>query len=148
MENDFRYIHEVILDKLEFDQYTYYVDPGPNGTILSYNFNVYNWEKELFNNFVVYGDLGTANSQCLPAIEKRLKNEKVDLIWHVGDVCYDLYEHDGKAADDWMNKMEPVAAEYPYMVIPGNHEAKFNFSHYESRYNSVSPTNPYYYRNS
>ena len=31
------------------------------------------------------------------------------------------------------------------MTIPGNHESHFNFTHYESRYSSVSKTNPYYY---
>ena len=58
----------------------------------------------------------------------------------------DLYKENGTYADNWMNMIEPIAAEYPYMVIPGNHENFFNFTHYESRYNSVSETNPYYYR--
>ncbi len=31
------------------------------------------------------------------------------------------------------------------MTIPGNHESYYNFTYYESRYSSVSKTNPYYY---
>ena len=35
--------------------------------------------------------------------------------------------------DDWMNFIEPIAANVPYMVIPGNHDYHFNFSHYERK---------------
>jgi hypothetical protein len=31
---------------------------------------------------------------------------------------------------DWMKSIEGVAAYVPYMVSPGNHEQRYNFSHY------------------
>ena len=75
-----------------------------------------------------------------------MQTDKVDLIMHVGDLAYNLYEENGTATDKWMNLVEPFAASFPYMTIPGNHENYFNFTHYTSRYNSVSRTNPFYYR--
>ena len=50
-------------------------------------------------------------------------------------------------ADNWMNMMEPMAAEVPYMTSVGNHEEYFNFTHYEGRYKSQTPDgNPFFYR--
>ena len=85
----YRYIHEVILDDLEFEQYAYSIQPENSEAKTEFTFNVHKTERENFNNFIVYGDLGLENAECLPAIEKRTKDEKVDLIWHVGDMCYD-----------------------------------------------------------
>jgi predicted MPP superfamily phosphohydrolase len=76
----------------------------------------------------------------------RLNAEAVDLILHVGDIAYNMYEDNGKVTDQWMNLVEPYAASYPYMTIPGNHENYFNFTHYTSRYSTISNTNPFYYR--
>ena len=50
-------------------------------------------------------------------------------------------------SDHWMNLMEPLAAETPYMTSVGNHEFHYNFTHYNSRYASQSPDgNPFFYR--
>ena len=91
-------------------------------------------KEEDVNKFVVYGDMGVENDQCLDAISEFSKKNDVDLIWHVGDLCYDLCENNGTHTDDWMNLVEPLAASVPYMVIPGNHESNFNFTHYERNF--------------
>ena len=44
-------------------------------------------KSEEINKFVVYGDMGVENDQCLDAISKFSKKNDVDLIWHVGDLC-------------------------------------------------------------
>ena len=44
-------------------------------------------------------------------MEKRIKSEKVDLILHIGDIAYNMFEEDGKATDSWMNMVEPYAAQ-------------------------------------
>jgi len=145
LQNDYRYIHTVILEGLMFnEQYEYWLN-GFDQDPVHYFFDVKMQKEEELNKFVVYGDMGVENDQCLEAISEFSKKNDVDLIWHVGDLCYDLYENNGTHTDDWMNLVEPLAASFPYMVIPGNHESKFNFTHYESRYTSVSRSNPYYY---
>lgn len=36
----------------------------------------------------------------------------------------------GRRASQFLDLVEPVASRLPYMVLPGNHEWHFNFSHY------------------
>ena len=45
---------------------------------------------------VVYGDMGTTNDMCFEAIKNYVENNKVDLLWHVGDFCYNMDEMDGE----------------------------------------------------
>jgi len=75
LANDYRYIHDVVLNNLDFDEYTYHIDSKPIPS-RSYPFNVYDWTTENWSNFMIYGDMGRANSECLPAIEERLKTDK------------------------------------------------------------------------
>lgn len=80
----------------------------------------------------IFGDMGVVNSEGTYE-QLRAHQDDFDLIWHIGDISY---------ADDWfirglrnlvtfgyektyneyMNMMEPVTAEKPWMVLPGNHE--------------------------
>ena len=55
-----------MLNNLEFGEYVYTIDGKRNFT-----FNVFDWTKETFNNFLIYGDMGINNSQCLDAVETR-----------------------------------------------------------------------------
>ena len=57
----------------------------------------------------------------------------IDMVMHLGDLCYNLHEEMGMKADKWMNFIQPVAAKIPYQTLPGNHEKYFNYTHYESR---------------
>ena len=47
------------------------------------------------HNMVVYGDMGTTNDMCFEAIKNYVQKNKVDLLWHVGDFCYNMDEMDG-----------------------------------------------------
>ena len=57
------------------------------------------------------GNKGNLSLFPQKAIEKRIKSEKVDLILHIGDIAYNMFEEDGKATDSWMNMVEPYAAQ-------------------------------------
>ena len=56
----------------------------------------------------------------------RIRNEvnsgTVDAILHVGDMAYDMFEDDGRQGDRFMNMIQDVAVQVPYMTLPGNHE--------------------------
>jgi len=45
---------------------------------------------------------------------------------------------EGMLGDIFMTEIEPVAAHKPYMVCPGNHETKYNFSHYTNRFSGIT----------
>ncbi len=36
----------------------------------------------------------------------------------------------GRRAAQFLRRVEPLASRLPYMVLPGNHEVHYNFSHY------------------
>lgn len=62
----------------------------------------------------------------------------LDMIFHLGDIAYDLHSEGGRLGDRFMRHLEPLAASLPYQVCPGNHEAPLNFSHYDGRFSMLS----------
>ena len=57
---------------------------------------------------VVFADMGVTNAMCLPGMEqymkttnKYTKKNKADLIWHVGDLAYDMFEIGGNKVRFW-----------------------------------------------
>ena len=89
----------------------------------------------------VYGDMGSENPQSLPRLQQEAQEGRYDAIFHVGDFGYDLYEEDGKLGDRFMRQIEPIAAFVPYMTSVGNHEEKYKFSHYKSRFSMPGTEN-------
>lgn len=61
-------------------------------------------------------------------------------IWHLGDFAYDLYSQDGRVGDNFLNSIEVIAAEKPYMAVVGNHEIPNFFEDFLLRF-----TSPLYY---
>ena len=60
------------------------------------------YRKKDSNLMVVFADMGVTNAMCLPGMEqymkttnKYTKKNKADLIWHVGDLAYDMFEIGG-----------------------------------------------------
>lgn len=42
--------------------------------------------------FAVYGDMGLENAQSVPRLTREVDQGHFDMILHVGDVAYDMYE--------------------------------------------------------
>ena len=61
-----------------------------------------------------------------------------DVLFHIGDIAYNLHERHGHQGHDYMNLVEPIASRIPYMTCPGNHEQFGNFSHYDARFSMLS----------
>jgi hypothetical protein len=56
------------------------------------------------------------------------------MVIHAGDWAYDLEDNNGEVGNDFLNAIQPVAANFPWMGAPGNHEADSNtFDQYKSR---------------
>ena len=101
--------------------------------------------------FIVLGDWGTRkNGQYTRhVLSQQAKIRNFDAVLHVGDMAYDLYDELGAVGDTWLNMVEPVAAYYAYMTLPGNHEIHHNFTHYKARfgmpYNQANNGTSYFY---
>eukprot|EP00117_Sycon_ciliatum_P047556 scpid31150/ scgid0868/ Iron/zinc purple acid phosphatase-like protein len=95
---------------------------------------------------VMFGDMGkVGGSATLPRLKDEAKAGDNVAMFHVGDFAYDFQDDGGKRGDDFMNRLQDVAANIPYMTCPGNHEIAYNFSHYRNRFampsDDASPAN-------
>uniref|UniRef100_A0A1I8BYK0 Purple acid phosphatase n=1 Tax=Meloidogyne hapla TaxID=6305 RepID=A0A1I8BYK0_MELHA len=84
--------------------------------------------------FAVFGDMGNVNARSLGKLQREAQNGDFDMILHVGDLAYDLDTDQGNFGDEFMRQIEPAAAYAPYMVVVGNHESAYNFSHFINRF--------------
>ncbi|XP_005101479.2 acid phosphatase type 7 [Aplysia californica] len=100
-----------------------------------------NWSPRL----AIYGDMGNVNARSLPRLEADAFAGMYDAVLHVGDMGYDMFEMDGKLGDEFMNQIEPLASQLPYMTCPGNHEERYNFSHYRHRFTMPGDEGKMYY---
>jgi hypothetical protein len=62
------------------------------------------------------------------------KTHKYDFLTVGGDQAYNMDDFNGTKGDEYMNFMQEVYAQLPYMGAVGNHEGAYNFSHYKNRY--------------
>ena len=83
----------------------------------------------------MFGDMGNENAVSLPLIQREVDAGHFDAVIHVGDMAYDMAELDGLRGDIFMEKIEPIASQVPYMTCPGNHEWHYNFTNYKARFN-------------
>jgi len=70
----------------------------------------------------IWGDMGiSANALAtMPLLLKDVESGEIDVLVHVGDLAYDLQSNAGATGDAYMQQMQPVAANIPYHVCPGN----------------------------
>ena len=129
----------------------YYIVGDPHyGLSEMYSFrtapDVSTLEEHLPLRFAVYGDMGVDldGSTVLNEISNHLDEDPdyFDSIIHVGDMAYDMYERNGSQGDDFMNMIQPVASRVSYLVDMGNHEEKYRFSHYTSRFAGMPISDP------
>ena len=96
-----------------------------------------NWSPRL----AIYGDMGYVNAHSLNSLRDDVQRGLYDAILHIGDIGYDLdtvlticliingrlklfscFQDNGRVGDNFMGKIEAIAANVPYQVCPGNHE--------------------------
>lgn len=89
--------------------------------------------------FIHLADMGLDNDLTLSNISSFVsraaeQGTPYDAILHAGDLAYDFHSKQGTVGDQFMMAIEPVASAVPYMTCPGNHESRYNFSHYRKRF--------------
>jgi hypothetical protein len=112
-------IHRVVMTGLK-PATTYYYQVGANdssGWSEVYSFTTFTPGKEI--NYAVIADMAyDTNSDVTVADMIELVDQgKLDVVIHSGDISY----ADGYMPhfDDFLNKVQPIAARIPYMVAPG-----------------------------
>jgi len=130
----FQYIHRVTLRNLKpKTNYVYHCGSDLGWSPMFY-FNTLPDGTDWAPRFAVYGDMGNENAQSLPRLQEETVQGRYDMFLHVGDMGYDMFDQNGEVGNAFMRQIEPIAAYVPYMVSVGNHEEKYNFSHYSQRF--------------
>lgn len=112
-------IHRALMTNLK-PATTYYYQVGADdnsGWSEIYSFTTYDPNKEL--NFAVIADMAydTNSDGTVADLIKLVDEGQIDVVIHSGDISY----ADGYMPhfDDFLNKVQPIAARVPYMVTPG-----------------------------
>lgn len=74
------------------------------------------------------------NGISIGPLQEEAQRGSLDMIWHVGDMAYNMATDNARYGDSFMRQIEPTAAYIPYQVAVGNHEAAYNFSNYRARF--------------
>ncbi|XP_032237030.1 acid phosphatase type 7 [Nematostella vectensis] len=127
-------IHNVKLTGLQPNT-KYYYKVGDVNQTMSDTFSFSTKENNII--YAVYGDMGYSNAVSLPQLVQEARDGHFQAVIHVGDLAYDFYQKDADTGDNFMNAIQPVATLVPYMALPGNHEHRFNFSHYKNRFSNM-----------
>jgi len=130
--------HHVVLENL-FSNTKYYYQCGDEisgwSDVLTFTTAPAGKQASDFEEFTlaVIGDMGVDFSKNTMALLAELAtNNEYKLIWHVGDISYaddGFLTHPLKFTyetvwNEYMNDIQSFISEFPYMVLPGNHEAE------------------------
>ncbi|XP_032588765.1 acid phosphatase type 7 isoform X2 [Drosophila mojavensis] len=130
-----QYIHKVTLSSLKPNTHYEYSCGSDLGWSAVYSFKTPPAGEDWSPSLAIYGDMGNENAQSLARLQQDSQLGMYDAIIHVGDFAYDMDSNDARVGDEFMRQIETLAAYVPYMVCPGNHEEKYNFSNYRARFN-------------
>ncbi|KAG1662296.1 Acid phosphatase type 7 [Nymphon striatum] len=95
--------------------------------------------------FLIYGDMGTLNARSVPRMTYEVGLGMYDTLLHVGDIAYNMQDESGGVGDQFQEMVEPIAANLPYMLTPGNHDTYDNYSEYKNRFSTPGDQQGLYY---
>ncbi|KAI9261716.1 Metallo-dependent phosphatase-like protein [Sporodiniella umbellata] len=133
------YLHNIKTDTLKPDTKFYYqVGSKQDGNTQwsnTYEFRSASLKKDF--SFIATGDIGACNAVSAFHMMEYGKTGKYDFVTVAGDQGYDLSDFGGTKGDQYMNFMQDLFANVPYLGSAGNHEFWYNFSHYKNRFDIV-----------
>uniref|UniRef100_A0A915ELW7 Purple acid phosphatase n=1 Tax=Ditylenchus dipsaci TaxID=166011 RepID=A0A915ELW7_9BILA len=96
----------------------------------------------------IFGDLAAGKRGIItPFLIQAARTRQFDLIIHAGDIAYNFYS--GKTGNFFLNDLQEVFAQIPYIIAIGNHErekdhAFHNVKHRFKMPNSMDGSNQFY----
>ncbi|RWS03782.1 iron/zinc purple acid phosphatase-like protein, partial [Dinothrombium tinctorium] len=134
------YIHRVFLGGLKVGQ-TYNYRCGNDGVWSEvHSFTTVKNRQDWSPRMAIYGDLATKSGggRCFESLAERVKNKKYDIVFHVGDLAYNMDSYNARVGDQFMREIEPIAANVPYMNIYKFFYLNSNFSNYNNRFTMIN----------
>ncbi|OZJ02775.1 hypothetical protein BZG36_03480 [Bifiguratus adelaidae] len=113
------------------------IDMSGNSTWSQSTFEFHTASKDDTTNFIATADLGLVNAVALPNLINLAKSHEYDFMTLSGDQAYDMADFNGTKGDDYMNMVQDLFANIPFIGGVGNHESAYNFSHWKNRFNNV-----------
>ncbi|BFZ11866.1 hypothetical protein BsWGS_14905 [Bradybaena similaris] len=144
-EQRVQFIHTVQLRHLKENATYYYIVGSDDGWSSQFSFKSLPAGEDWSPSVAVFGDMGSDNAQSLPRLQSDVDANMYDAIIHVGDIAYDLDSNNGRVGDTFMQQIESLAANVPYMTCVGNHEHAYNFSNYKARFTMPNDNGNMYY---
>ncbi|KAJ2944066.1 hypothetical protein O0L34_g8405 [Tuta absoluta] len=132
-----QWIHRVMLKDLKYDTKYVYRVGSKDGMSIEYSFYTPPSGQDFVLNALIVGDMGIPQGvdvKTVAGLKYELNHSRYHMTIHNGDFAYNFHDENGTRGDKFMRMIEPVAANVPYMTTPGNHEDRYNFSHYKNRF--------------
>ncbi|CAL1527067.1 unnamed protein product [Lymnaea stagnalis] len=122
-------------------RYSYRIING-NSTVKSetLTFEVPHNDSAKSHSFLIVADMGML-TKALQFLIHEAVNGEYEVVFHVGDIAYNLNSEGGSLGDHYMNRVAKFTSHVPYMTTPGDHERFRSFYHY--RYRFSMPNSPW-----
>ncbi|BFZ10366.1 hypothetical protein BsWGS_13404 [Bradybaena similaris] len=133
--NAAKYMHRAELLNLKpGTRYSYYVVCFLSGSRTEkFTFEVPHGNPQKHHRFVVLADVGLL-TRSLQFLVHEVLNGGYEVVFHIGDIAYNLGTQGGSVGDEFMNKISNFTARVPYMTTPGDHERFSDFYDYRHRF--------------
>ncbi|CAJ0564159.1 unnamed protein product, partial [Mesorhabditis spiculigera] len=135
--NSIRHTHRVTLTGLEPGVRYFYKVGSDEGMSKPFNFTMIDPKKPV--RAAIFGDLAQGQKGLsLEPLRYYSFTGRYNIMFHIGDIAYDMDQADGWIGDYFFKEFEDVASHIPYMTLAGNHEQSQNFNHYINRFTMPS----------
>ena len=136
-----QYIHRVTFNRLKYGQQYWYQCGDGKWMSDVYTFKAKRTDRSYQPRIAFYGDLGVIHEQIMGKLTTEINKGDFDVILHVGDFAYNMESYDSRLGDQFMNMIQPLTTQIPYMTCPGNHEVYGNFTNYKHRFTMPNDVN-------
>lgn len=143
--NNPQYIHKALLTGLKPETTYEYRCGSPDTWSKVFTFKTGSLNANWTPRVAIFGDMGYEYHKCVNELTKRVKDRLYDAIVNIGDIGYLWEEDKGTLGDKYMNLVEPIAGNTPFMVCPGNHDEYLNFTHFKERFYMPNQESQNYY---
>ncbi|KAH9518981.1 Acid phosphatase type 7 [Bulinus truncatus] len=134
-EQSAQYVHRTELSNLKSGEHYSYRIVNKIAHVKSdiFRFHVPHNNESKLHSFLVVADMGTLTKSLQFMVHEAL-NGNYEVVFHVGDIAYNLNSEGGSIGDHYMNRVSKFTSSIPYLTTPGDHERFRSYYHYRYRF--------------